>query len=236
MKINREAIVLLGFLFVTPAWAATRTEAVDENKDGRKETVYTYEDKQIIKAESDMNGDGKPDMFTVYKDGRRFSTEADKNFDGRIDYWATYDETGRLVRSSSDSNKDGKPDLFREYTKGRELITEELDTNYDGKIDKRRLKQWKPDKTIPIFANNRITRVPNPGYIMLWEEDDNNFDGRIDAYTERGKPVSSDRIGKEIASAQPAPAPQEPVQPSAGQKRNLDEEKIKRMNEVHGVA
>ncbi len=200
MRIHRGAIVLVGLLSATAAWAATRTEAVDENGDGRKESVYTYDGKQVLKAESDMNGDGKPDAVTQYKDGRRFSTEADRDFNGRTDNWVTYNEAGRLSRSARDTNKDGKPDQYKEFPSGtRELVTQEDDANFDGKVDTRRLMQWSADKSIPIFTNNRMTRIPNPGYVTLWKEDDTNFDGRIDAYYEKGKPGASGRLGQDIS-------------------------------------
>lgn len=234
MRMRRSVIVGVGLLWTTAAWAATRTEAVDENGDGRKETVYTYEGKQIVKAESDMNGDGKPDVVTQYKDGHRFSAEADRDFDGRIDNWITYNEKGRLWRSAKDTNKDGKPDQFKEYINGnRELVTEESDTNYDGKIDSRRRMQWDGGKSIPIFTNNRMTRTPNPGYVTIWKEDDTNFDGRIDTYYEKGKPAASSRIGKDIAT--PAPTEAQAPAPAAGREaHDLGEDKIKELNRRHG--
>ncbi|MBI4432552.1 MAG: hypothetical protein HY592_03615 [Candidatus Omnitrophica bacterium] len=89
--------------------------------------------------------------------------------------------------SEKDANNDGKPDSFKTFLKGRNLILREEDTNFDGKIDKRRLTQWDPDKKLQIFMNNRMQSTPNPGYVTLWREEDTDFDGKMDFRKERGK-------------------------------------------------
>ncbi len=123
----------------------------------------------------------------------------DKNKDGRIDAWYVYDANGRLKKTARDSNNDGKPDLYRELIKGRMLVLKSSDRNFDGRIDKRTLDEWKADKTITTYLNNRAQKLPNPGYVPLWTEEDNDYDGKTDVYKERGnKNPPRDKIGRPI--------------------------------------
>ena len=242
MRLMRSLFVSVFLLFFSSSWlfAAERVELADEDGDGRKETKYFYEGQQIVRAETDRNGDAKPDIFTEYRNGKRFASKADRDSDGTIDTWSTFNENGRLSRVASDTNKDGKPDQFKEFVKGnREFVVQENDTNFDGKIDQRKSLQWDGGKTIPIFVNNRMSRVPNPGYVTLWKEEDTNFDGVIDAYSERGKSGVSARVGQPIEATAAVPAAQQakPAEPAGLHDNiNIAEAKIKRLNERHGLA
>ena len=175
-------------------WAATeKTRSVDENHDGRNETVYFYDEYgSRVRAEVDQNNDGKTDRWVKIKNNARFSTEIDRDFDGQVDTWEKYDSKGTTASVAADTNHDGKPDQFKQMLKGRNVVLVESDRNADGKIDQRRLTEWGMRKLGP--GQPQI-----PAYITTWEEDDNNFDGKIDVYKEKGnKNPDQSRIGKAI--------------------------------------
>jgi hypothetical protein len=60
--------------------------------------------------------------------------ELDRNGDGLIDYRVYYDAKGKVSREELDFNYDGKMDTFYYYKEGV-LVREELDTHLDGTID-----------------------------------------------------------------------------------------------------
>jgi hypothetical protein len=62
------------------------------------------------------------------------TTELDRNGDGETDYRVYYDSGGKVAREELDFNFDGKMDTFYSYKDGI-LQREELDTHFDGKID-----------------------------------------------------------------------------------------------------
>jgi len=62
------------------------------------------------------------------------SVELDRNGDGVIDYRVYYDAKGKVSREELDFNFDGKMDTFYYYKDGI-LQREELDTHFNGKID-----------------------------------------------------------------------------------------------------
>jgi hypothetical protein len=62
------------------------------------------------------------------------SVELDRDGDGDIDYRVYYDAKGKVAREELDFNFDGKMDTFYYYKDGV-LQREELDTRFNGKID-----------------------------------------------------------------------------------------------------
>jgi hypothetical protein len=60
--------------------------------------------------------------------------ELDRNADGVNDYRVYYDAKGKVAREELDFNFDGKMDTFYYYKDGV-LQREELDTHFDGRID-----------------------------------------------------------------------------------------------------
>jgi hypothetical protein len=233
------------FLFISISFAAERIELEDEDHDGRKETKCFYEGNTIVRAEVDKNNDGKPDQFYTYKNGKLHTAEIDTDFDGKIDVWKYYDTRGKLWRKATDTNKDGKPDVWNEFVEAeRELMIQESDRNFDGKIDKRTLKKWNPNKKIQIFSNNRMTSIPNPGYETIWREEDNNFDGIIDVYWNRDKKAAS-KVGQPMDTAllntlsadqeSPQPSVQKPggtKEPKKGETQKL----VDTMNQRYGLS
>ena len=140
----------------------------------------------------------------VESKGLKHHGEGASRFDGKIDTWYIYGAKGELKQILKDTNGDKKPDTFFTLLKGRNLMLREYDRNFDGKIDKRQVVEWSPERLkVPGQA-------PIPGYVPLWTEEDKNFDGKIDSYTERGnKNPSKEKIGKPI-NTQPAAFSNEP--------------------------
>lgn len=60
--------------------------------------------------------------------------ELDRNDDGRVDYVLYNDAAGSLAREELDFNFDGKMDDFRYYRAGV-AVREEIDSDFDGRID-----------------------------------------------------------------------------------------------------
>jgi len=86
--------------------------------------------------------------------------EIDTNFDGVKDVVRHYNDKGESVSEEADSNYDGRIDTWITFIKGR-LAEVKLDTNYDGKID-----TWK------YYTNGKLTRVVR----------DANHDGKPDVW------------------------------------------------------
>lgn len=228
-------LLVLPLFLVLDLRAAEKTESIDEDGDGRKETQLSYSGEQPIRAAVDKNGDGQPDFFTEYKNGKRFSSKADRDFDGKMDAWYLYNSAGNLLRVATDANHDGKPDRFKEFLQGsRAFAIEETDTNFDGKVDKRRFLQWNANKRIPLFNNNRMTYIPNPGYVTLWREEDGNFDGLIDVYYEKAsKNPSKTKVGQPM---NPLPTQSEEAEkpPKGSKPGEAAESLVQQMNKKYG--
>jgi hypothetical protein len=60
--------------------------------------------------------------------------ELDRNADGKVDYRVYYDGNGRVSREELDFNYDGRMDTFYYYV-GGVLQREEVDTDNNGRID-----------------------------------------------------------------------------------------------------
>jgi hypothetical protein len=86
--------------------------------------------------------------------------EIDTNFDGIKDVVRRYNEKGESVSEEADSNYDGKIDTWITFIKGR-LAEVQVDTNYDGRPD-----EWK------YYSNGKLVRVKR----------DTNFDGKADVW------------------------------------------------------
>ena len=82
----------------------------------------------------DRNGDGRPDQWYEVADGRVVGLSQDRDYDERIDYTVEYDANDRKVREEMDFNYDGRMDDFYFFEDGR-LVRQEVDSNFDGRID-----------------------------------------------------------------------------------------------------
>lgn len=92
--------------------------------------------------------------------------EADRDKDGRVDHRIFNDNKGRRLYEELDFNYDGRMDDFYYYKDG-ELEREEIDSDYNGKVD-----VW-----IALYQGKYIRRI----------EQDKNGDGKPDAVTDYDK-------------------------------------------------
>ncbi|MFK7929233.1 MAG: hypothetical protein AB8H79_13655 [Myxococcota bacterium] len=139
----------------------------------------------LILEEVDLNNDGRPEIFNHYRqraDAERLLVrkDADLNNDGTPDTKSWYDDAGLLTLEEMDQDFDGRVDLWDHYQdtnadKVPERVSSERDSDYDGKAD--------------IFTFYR-DGVP------VRKERDTNADGQIDAWEKfdsQGKVVKSGR-------------------------------------------
>ena len=82
----------------------------------------------------DRNGDGQDDQWYEVSDGRVVGLSLDRNYDQQVDYTVEYDVDNRKVREEMDFNYDGRMDDFYFFEAGQ-LVREEVDSNFDGHID-----------------------------------------------------------------------------------------------------
>jgi hypothetical protein len=71
---------------------------VDTKGRGASDTVYFYENDQIVREERDENGNGVS-FRALYQNGRRAKIEQDSGGRGKIDYWIYFDlnKDGEIV-------------------------------------------------------------------------------------------------------------------------------------------
>ncbi len=114
-------------------------------------------------VEVDLDGDSQVDIYNYFRtidDQNRLliRKEVDLNRDGKIDVWSYFTETGELEREEMDSDFDGKVDWIDHY-KGEKRVMSEVDTKHDGVFD--------------LFKYYEADHIKN-------KERDTNGDGRID--------------------------------------------------------
>ena len=126
--------------------------------------VLTLVPGQATQRRSDDSDEKEPRILNVDDYGEAWIT-GDTNNNGRIDYALRLDDRGRKEREAVDHNNDGYMDNFYYYRNGV-LSRQELDTNYDGKID-----LW-----IFMYDGVRVQRY----------ERDTNHDGTADLVREFG--------------------------------------------------
>jgi antitoxin component YwqK of YwqJK toxin-antitoxin module len=131
---------------------------IDLNKDKVNDISWTYKNNIAAKSEADINFDGKIDEITTYANGLLDSTKADTDFDGVFDTEYQY-LNERFTLQKTDTNRDSEIDYVVEfgkngldfnttifnpktnlikkiqYYKMSKLVSAELDTNDDGKLD-----------------------------------------------------------------------------------------------------
>ena len=114
---------------------------------------------------ADSNHDGKPDQWYEVDGGQVLALSQDRNYDGQVDYLVEYDRQGLKTREEMDFNFDGRMDDFYYFEKGT-LAREEIDSNFDQRID------------IWVFLEGP--------YIRRYEMD-KDFDGRVDVIKDYGR-------------------------------------------------
>ncbi|MEK6606064.1 MAG: hypothetical protein AABZ30_00215, partial [Myxococcota bacterium] len=137
--------------------------------------------KRIVKM--DLNKDKNADVFKMFatrkEDGQNVEflscKEVDINFDGRKDVWFYYGDNGERTREEMDLDFDGKIDLVT-YRTAEKVVRQELDTDFDGKAD-----IWRH------FEGEKIARL----------ERDSDRNGSID-YWEYYEGGAIDRVGYDL--------------------------------------
>lgn len=126
--------------------------------------TFTFLGAQAVERDRDIDED-TPRIFNVEDYDSSWIT-GDTSGNGNIDYALKLDENGRKRFEVADFNNDGLMDDFY-YYRNEVLVREELDTNYDGRID-----LW-------IFMHDgvRVERY----------ERDTNFDGTADLVRDFGQ-------------------------------------------------
>ncbi len=118
-------------------------------------------------SENDENDDGKADRWLEELGDERFKLTMDRNFDGLVDYTLVYRSNGNKEYEELDFNYDGKLDDFYFYRSGV-LERRTVDTNYDGRVD-----LW-------VFLDEGV---------YIWKvERDTDFNGEVDYVKNYGPP------------------------------------------------
>jgi hypothetical protein len=137
------------------------TQGIDHNRDGKLDEVWHYSSGGVtIKSQADRNFDGKFDYITNFDAvGAAESVESDDDFDGVFESTTSYLQ-GSPHLQETDTDKDSFKDLRTNYVDGVMVSVEHvypatgmpqktdyfqlgrltyslLDTNLDGKMDKR---------------------------------------------------------------------------------------------------
>jgi hypothetical protein len=132
-------------------------------------SMCDWRDKPELEV-SETAGPGalRPNVRRVFKtfgegDARRKTLvcrEIDTNLDGIKDVVRTFNAKGEAVHEEVDSNYDGRIDLWTNFVDGR-MVEEDVDTNNDGKPD-----VWK------FYVDGQLQRIRR----------DRNFDGKPDIW------------------------------------------------------
>jgi len=146
-----------------------------------------FDAKKFVIKKYDINKDQKPDIINVFKkvpvkDGKRGEYDLqinvkmmDLNRDTKIDVWRFFDENGAVVKEELDLDFDGKIDAVDYYLNGI-VRRREVDFQFDEKTD-----IWK--------------HFDEKGQLMLFEADQSG-DGKSD-YWEHYKNAVIERIEKD---------------------------------------
>ncbi len=171
----------------------------------------------------DLNQDKQPDVWKIYatktEGGSKVDLltckEQDLNYDGRKDIWIYYDDQGNRQMEEMDLDFDGKIDLIT-IRRGGKVIRQELDTNYDGKTD-----IWKYYTDEEVLE--RVERDSNgDGKVDYWEYYEGGQLDRI-GYDKDGdgKPEEFDRAPAAQAAATKKPETKTPAPPKEeGEKKS----------------
>ncbi len=150
--------------------------------------------------EFDRNGDKKPDIVNVYKKNKNNAPEEgeeallfikimDLNLDGKYDVYRFYDEAGAVVKEELDLDFDGKIETTDTYLGGI-VIQKEIDSQFDEKTD-----LWKFYDEKGVLIRLEEDQDGN-GRVDYWEfysggvlervEKDTDHDGRPDIFKRAG--------------------------------------------------
>lgn len=172
---------------------------------GRKEITITakggelkLDPKEYVTRELDRNNDQKADIVNIYKkvknaegqeDEQLFIKIIDLNLDGKHDVYRFYDDSGAVLKEELDLDFDGKIETTDHYLGGL-VVKKEIDSQFDEKTD---LWKYYDDKGVLIKLEED---QDGDGRIDYWEsytggvlervEKDTDRDGRPDVFKRAG--------------------------------------------------
>jgi len=157
--------------------------------------------KEYIVREFDRNGDKKTDIVNVLKKGEEAKGEEegtdpqifikmmDLNLDGKYDVYRFYDEAGAVAKEELDLDFDGKIETT-DYYRGGIVMQKEIDSQFDEKTD---LWKYFDEKGMLIRLDED---QDGDGTVDYWEfyaggvlermEKDTDRDGRPDVFKKAG--------------------------------------------------
>ncbi len=177
----------------------------DPMSGGKKEITITakggalkLDPKEYVTRELDRNNDKKADIVNVYKkvknaegkdDEQLFIKIIDLNLDGKHDVHRFYDESGAVLKEELDLDFDGKIETTDHYLGGI-VVKKEIDSQFDEKTD---LWKYYDDKGVLIKLEED---QDGDGRVDYWEsytggvlervEKDTDRDGRPDVFKRAG--------------------------------------------------
>lgn len=86
-------------------------ESLDQDFDGKVDSVLFFEKGVNIRTERDVDGNGQADVWLYYEKGKLARKERDTNADGKVDKWE-YWEGGQVDRIGDDMDGDGNVDRW----------------------------------------------------------------------------------------------------------------------------
>lgn len=86
-------------------------ESLDQDFDGKVDSVLFFEKGLNVRTERDVDGNGKADVWLYYEQGKLARKERDTNADGKVDNWE-YWEGGQVDRIGDDLDGDGNVDRW----------------------------------------------------------------------------------------------------------------------------
>lgn len=134
----------------------------------------------LTQEEVDLDGDAKVEIVNYYRtsgEGRLLlKKDLDLNRDGRMDVRSSFDEAGLRIREEMDGDFDGRVDWIDHYQGGRRVLSE-VDADNDGKMD-----------LFKIFENGKLRR----------KERDTNADGKIDFWEYLDESGNVVKVGRDV--------------------------------------
>lgn len=195
-------LMCMSLFACSTAGKKTETKSVDPVRSGEKELTakggkLEFDPKVYVIKKYDINKDKQPDIVNVFKkisddSGKKdetvlqiFVKMMDLNRDTKIDVWRYFDETGAVSKEEIDLDFDGKIDVADYYVNGI-VRRKELDFQFDENTD-----TWKnyDEKGVLILIEIDQSGDGKPDY---WEfyangvleriEKDTDTDGKADIF------------------------------------------------------
>lgn len=133
----KKCFALLSVVMIPVACSSASREPVARSVETKSLVLETSPEGFLVEK-ADLDGDGSPDVWNYYREGaggKVLQKKAiDLNGDGRPDAVQVFDESGVLVREELDLDFDSRIDKVRFYENGK-LIREEIASHFDGRVD-----------------------------------------------------------------------------------------------------